>query len=100
VSWTRSQCTGGTLDVKLSSDAKLFAGTASTVEITGTTAPQTLSIPPTTVDKPVSLTLTPQKGLCRVDFAVSPTRVPAKVEPGNTDTRRLGLHFTPFTYKP
>ena len=36
----------------------------------------------------------------RVDFAISPTRVPAKVEAGNTDTRRLGLHFAPFDYMP
>jgi glycosyltransferase involved in cell wall biosynthesis len=100
VSWTRSQCTGGTLAVMLSSDAKLFAGETSTVSITGTTTPSTLSIPSTTVDRPVTLALTPANGVCRVDFAVSPTRVPAKVESGNTDTRRLGLHFTPFVYTP
>jgi len=35
-----------------------------------------------------------------VTFAVSPTAVPAKIEPGSSDTRRLGLHFTPFVYTP
>jgi glycosyltransferase involved in cell wall biosynthesis len=100
VSWIHSECTGGTLAVKVSSDAKLFQGTTSTVAISGTTASRTLSIAPTTVDRSIALKLTPANGVCRVDFAISPTRVPAKVEAGNTDTRRLGLHFTQPVYTP
>jgi glycosyltransferase involved in cell wall biosynthesis len=100
VTWIRSQCTGGTLTVKVSSDAKLFAGQPSTVAIAGATAARTLVVPPTTVDRLITLRLTPANGICRVDFTISPTRIPAKVEPGNTDTRRLGLHFTPFQYTP
>jgi glycosyltransferase involved in cell wall biosynthesis len=100
VSWTHSRCTGGMLSVKVSSDANLFAGTVSTVAITGTTPAQTLSVGPKTVDRLVTMPLTPANGVCRVDFAISPTRVPAKVEAGNTDTRRLGLHFAPFAYAP
>ncbi len=100
VSWIRSQCTGGTLAVKVSSDAQLFKGTVSTVTISGTTAAHTLSIPPSTVDRPITLKLVPQNGACRVDFAITPTRVPSKVEPGNHDTRHLGLHFTQPMYRP
>ncbi len=100
VSWIRSQCTGGTLSVKVSSDANLFAGKTSTLSISGTTASHTLPIAPTTVDRPITLKLVPQSGLCRVDFAITPTLVPAHVLKGNHDTRRLGLHFTPFVYTP
>jgi glycosyltransferase involved in cell wall biosynthesis len=100
VSWIRSRCSGGTLTVKVSSDAKLFAGATSTVAIGGTTGARTLRILPTTVDRLITLKLVPVNGACRVDFAIAPTRVPAQVVPGSTDTRRLGLHFTPFVYRP
>ncbi len=100
VSWIHSQCTGGTLSVKVSSDAQLFRGTTSTIAISGTTTSRTLSISPSTVDRLITLKLIPADGACRVDFAISPTRVPAKVETGNTDTRHLGLHFTPPVYTP
>ena len=100
VSWVRTQCTGGTLAVKVSSDANLFKGTVSTIAIRGTTTARTVTIPPTTVDRPITLQLTPANGVCRVDFDVSPTRAPVKYEHGATDTRRLGLHFTPPFYRP
>jgi glycosyltransferase involved in cell wall biosynthesis/4-amino-4-deoxy-L-arabinose transferase-like glycosyltransferase len=99
VRWLRSSCTGGTLSVKVSSDQKLFPK-AQTLAIRGTTTARTLSIAPGTTDRLVTLALAPVNGVCRVDFAISPTAVPAQVEPGNTDTRRLGLHFTPFRYTP
>ncbi|MDE3190132.1 MAG: glycosyltransferase family 4 protein [Acidobacteriota bacterium] len=100
VSWVRSQCTGGTLAVKVSSDANLFKGTTSTIAISGSTRPRTLTIAPTAVDRLVTLRLTPANGVCRVDFAVAPTRVPARYLPGNHDTRPLGLHFARFVYRP
>jgi glycosyltransferase involved in cell wall biosynthesis len=98
--WIRTNCHPGTLAVKVSSDAKLFAGTTSTVTITGTTTARTVHVAPTAVDQPIVVRLVPAGGTCQVDFAVSPTRVPAKYEHGATDTRRLGLHFTPFVYTP
>ena len=39
-------------------------------------------------------------GRCVVRFTVGRTLVPAKVEPGSTDTRPLGAHFLNFTYNP
>jgi hypothetical protein len=99
VQWIRSQCTGGTLAVKVSSDANLFKGTTSTIAISGTTTAHTLAIPPTTVDRLITLRLAPQDGVCRVDFAITPTRQPSRYE-HNTDTRHLGLHFTRFVYTP
>ena len=100
VSWTRTSCRPGTLAVKVSGDARLFAGTTSTMTISGTTATRTVHVVPTAVDEPIVVQLTPAGTTCRVDFAVSPTRVPARYEHGTTDTRRLGLHFTPFVYTP
>jgi glycosyltransferase involved in cell wall biosynthesis len=100
VSWFRAQCTGGTLAVKVSSDANLFKGTTSTIAISGSTAARTLTIAPTTVDRLITLRLTPANGVCRVDLAVAPTRVPARYLPGNHDTRPLGLHFARFVYTP
>jgi Dolichyl-phosphate-mannose-protein mannosyltransferase len=100
VTWLRSQCTGGTLTTKVSSDAQLFKDTTQTLAIAGTTRARTLSIAPTTVDRLIVLGLVPRDGVCRVDFTISPTRVPARYEPGSKDVRHLGLHFAPLVYGP
>ncbi|MGH2935670.1 MAG: glycosyltransferase, partial [Gaiellaceae bacterium] len=97
--WLRSNCSGGTLAVKVSSDQKLFPS-PQTLTVTGTTTGGTYSIAPGTSDRAFTFVLRPVNGVCRVAFAVSPTAVPAKIEPGSSDTRTLGLHFTPFVYKP
>jgi hypothetical protein len=34
-----------------------------------------------------------------VVFTVSPTAVPALVQPGSSDTRRLGARFVDFLYR-
>jgi hypothetical protein len=99
VTWTRFDCTGGTLAVKVSSDQKLFPKPQA-LAVGGTTTAATYSIAPGTTDRAFSFPLTPANGVCRVTFAITPTAVPARVEPGSTDTRALGLHFTPFTYTP
>jgi hypothetical protein len=98
VTWLRSECRGGTLATKVSSDAQLFKGTSQTLAISGTTRPRSLPVAPTTVDRPITIRLAPRAGVCRVDFAISPTRVPARYEHGSKDVRRLGLHFAPFVY--
>ena len=35
---------------------------------------------------------------CDVDFTTAITRVPSRVQPGSTDTRRLGAHYFAFDY--
>jgi hypothetical protein len=35
-----------------------------------------------------------------VRFTVRPTAVPARVQPGSTDTRELGILFRRFAYRP
>jgi hypothetical protein len=39
-------------------------------------------------------------GTCFVVFDAAETRVPARVQPGSTDTRRLAAHFFAFDYSP
>ena len=102
--YTRLDCSGGTLLVQLQSDPNLFtrpnvvtasAGNRSpantlasaTVPVTGTT---TMRVP-----------LSPVDGRCVVRFHVADTAEPAVVlGPPNTDTRELGVHFNRFTYRP
>ena len=99
VSWIHSGCGGGKLSVKVSSDDQLFHGVTQALTIGGTTEAQTLRVTPTTQDRPLVLPLKPDHGICRVDFTISPTRVPAHYPRlRSDDTRVLGLHFTPFVY--
>jgi hypothetical protein len=37
-------------------------------------------------------------GACNVTFTMKQLRVPARVQPGNTDSRRLGAHFFAIDY--
>ncbi len=99
VIWTRSECRPGTLTAIVSSDALLFRGTTQTLTIGGTTPAQTLHLPPTTSHRQLTLPLTPRNGVCRVTFAISPTRRPIDVaREHSTDTRALGLHFNALYY--
>ncbi len=95
VVWQRSQCTGGELDVRVSSDANLFRGTTQTLTIGGTTKARALRLVPSTSHRLVRVPLTSRGGVCRAAFAISPTR-----SPGGSDTRLLGLHFDVIHYLP
>ena len=101
VVWTRSECRPGTLTVIVSSDALLFRGTTQTLAIGGTTPARTLHLQPTTSHRQLTLPLTPRNGVCRVTFAISPTRRPVDyARMHSTDTRVLGLHFNTLHYSP
>jgi glycosyltransferase involved in cell wall biosynthesis len=94
VVWQRAQCSGGELDVRVSSDTNLFKGTTQTLAIGGTARARTLRLVPATSHRLVRIPLTPRGGVCRVVFDISPTR-----SPGGSDTRQLGLHFEiPLSY--
>jgi hypothetical protein len=96
-SYRAFDCRGGSLAVELGSDPELYK-TAQRVEAyNGRVLVATASVPPTqTVTMRVPLTVGPHDS-CTVSFHVPRTRVPARVEPGNTDTRRLGVRFVGFT---
>ena len=91
VTFAEPACRGGRLTVGLASDRHLF------------TRPQTVRAgresvtfsPMSTAQLTVPLDRRPD-GTCQVVFHVSPTAVPARVEPGNDDRRTLGVHFTSF----
>jgi hypothetical protein len=101
VTWQRVNCRGGALHVEVSSDARLFSGVRQTLEISGTTTPRSLRLAPTTDHLPLTLPLTPQGGVCRVVFRISPTRIPANFPQLKlNDPRRLGLHFDSIRYAP
>ena len=99
VVWTRADCSRGTLTAVVSSDALLFRGTTQTLTIGGMTPARTLRLAPTTSHRQLTLPLTPRNGVCRVTFAISPTRRPVDYpRMHRTDTRVLGLHFNTLHY--
>jgi glycosyltransferase involved in cell wall biosynthesis/4-amino-4-deoxy-L-arabinose transferase-like glycosyltransferase len=98
VTWTRVRCTGGALLVQVSSDSDLFRGTSQRLEISGTTPAQSHSLLPTNTYS-FRLPLSPEHGVCRVDFSISPVRSPsAYPRLKNADPRLLGLHFDRLKY--
>jgi hypothetical protein len=91
VTFTEPECRGGRLTAALASDPHLF-----TRSQTVTAAGRSVRFQPTSTST-LTVPLRPRAdGTCRVVFRVSPTAVPARVEPGNADVRRLGVHFTSF----
>lgn len=95
-SYTRLDCRGGRLVVRLGSDPKLgrrrllvaatSGGLRKSVEVADGAS---LTIP-----------LVPMAGRCTVRFTATPTAIPAVVEPGSRDVRRLGARFLGFRYVP
>ncbi|MCW2976183.1 MAG: hypothetical protein JWM06_1464, partial [Actinomycetia bacterium] len=96
VTWRRSNCRGGALDVAVRSDNTLFKGVRyQTIAIGGTTPSVTRRLTPSG-HLSFRVPLSPRGGVCRVDFAVSPTRRPADF--GGSDPRTLGVHFDVLRY--
>jgi hypothetical protein len=77
----------------VASDDKLFARPQ-----TVTAARRSVTFDPSGVGH-LRVPLAPRNGVCRVTFTVSPTAVPALVEPGSADGRRLGARFVEFAYR-
>jgi len=99
VTYTRHDCVGGTLRVRLRSDSSLFK------------EPQTVSariegqevgratVKPNEDTELFVAALQPREDECVVEFSVSPIGVPAELtHGGNPDTRVLGVHFDRFDY--
>lgn len=98
--WKRFQCTGGSLTVVVRSDDQLFKGVSQVVHVTGTTQGQTFRVPNGTSGLKKTFPLTPQNGVCRVAFAIAPTRRPIDFPRlNNPDPRVLGLHFDSIRYR-
>jgi hypothetical protein len=98
VTYTRVDCTGGRLDVTLSSDPSLYHSNQTvTARESGAVVGSATIAPTATVA--LNVPLKPSGGRCIVNFETAKTLVPARVEKGSTDTRPLGAHFT-FAYAP
>lgn len=101
VRYTRLGCRGGRLAVVVAGDNSLFERPQTLVARAqhGRTVLRT-RVRPADERRTVVVPLEPRGGVCRVRFDVSPTKIPAQVLRGNTDRRRLGLHFLRFRYLP
>ena len=94
--YRRFGCSGGSLAVELGSDAKLFDAPQVVDAYVGRKLAATAVVGryrPVTMRVPLARGA---HGACTVRFRVLRTRVPARVEPGSTDTRRLGIRFLGF----
>jgi hypothetical protein len=100
VTYTRHECTGGTLEVELQSDAALFdAPTLLTARVRGRVVGRALVDPLLTAQTRIPLEAVGAK--CTVRFEVDQTAIPRVVTNGeNPDPRELGLHFNRFDYEP
>ncbi len=96
VTYTQADCPGGKLAVTLQSDARLFPTPQTLVAREDGRVVGTTRVAPT--GEPVfTIPLIPgADGRCSVRFTVGRTAIPARVERGSTDPRRLGLHFLLF----
>jgi hypothetical protein len=103
VSYRRFDCEAGRLVAAFASDGALFDTTQTIVVREGSTIVKTIEVPNTaTPQQPTvaKIPLQPVDGTCRVSFTASIVRVPARVEAGNPDTRRLAVHYKSFEYVP
>jgi Dolichyl-phosphate-mannose-protein mannosyltransferase len=100
VTYRRLDCDGGHLDVRLGTDENLFS---SAQLVTATIAGRVVGriyVQPTeqaTFRVPLQADA---RGGCTVTFTMSQLRVPARIQRGSTDTRRLGAHFFAIDYTP
>ena len=96
--YTRLRCGGGRVFVDLQSDPHLFHVPQTVVARSAGRFVRVLVDPratPATLEVPLSRG---PGGVCRVQFAVTPTAVPARIQRGSKDTRVLGVHFLAFRY--
>jgi hypothetical protein len=98
VTYRRLRCSGGQLSVRLGTDEHLFSAAQ---VVTATVRGKVVgSIQVQPAEQPIfGVALEPDAhGTCTVTFTMSQLRVPARVQPGNTDRRRLGAHFFAIDY--
>jgi hypothetical protein len=100
VTYTRLNCSGGSVTVDLQSDPGLFTRPQTVVAASSGRVVGRTTVAPDAARR-LTVPLERQGRVCAVVFRVTPTAVPAVVTKGeNTDTRELGLHFTRFEYQP
>jgi hypothetical protein len=98
VTYRRLRCTGGRLAIRLGTDEHLFSSAQLVTASSGGNVVGTIRVQPT--EQPTfRVPLRPDlHGTCSVTFTMKQLRVPAVVQPGSKDTRRLGAHFFAIDY--
>jgi hypothetical protein len=98
VTYRRLRCAGGQLSVRLGTDEHLFSSAQVVTATVRGKVVGSIQVQPT--QQPIfGVALDPDAhGTCTVTFTMRQLRVPAHVQPGNTDTRRLGAHFFAIDY--
>jgi hypothetical protein len=100
VTYIRRRCRPGRLEVGVSSDAGLFFEPQEIVASRDGQVVSRLRLPPGAL-RIIRLRVEPdESGQCRVDFMVTPTEVPSRVNPESNDPRELGAHFNQFEHIP
>ncbi|MFN2628489.1 MAG: glycosyltransferase [Gaiellaceae bacterium] len=93
LTFARTSCTGGTLEVELRTDTSTFPH-GQTVQISGTTGRRLVRLRQGGVDVAVSVPLRAERGVCRALFTVTPARIP-----GPQDPRVLGARFDRIAFR-
>lgn len=100
VTYRRLRCSGGMLTVRLGTDEHLFDRTqVVTAHESGRVVGTARIVPGEQPSLVVPLRPGPA-GTCFVVFEAAVTRVPARVQPGSSDKRRLAAHYFAFDYAP
>ncbi len=100
VTYTRFDCRGGTLAVRLQSDPALFGAANTVTARSGGRVVGRVSVAPRAT-RVLRVPLEARGSRCVVRFTVSRTAVPAVVTNGaNADPRALGAHFDRFDFAP
>ncbi len=101
VTYVHRRCDGGYVSVVLQEDRQLFETDQVVTATAGGKVVGQIRVPPDGEEHRflVPLARTPA-GLCTAAFTSARVRVPARVEPGSTDTRALGIRFLRFDYLP
>ncbi len=98
VTYRRLRCTGGHLAVRLGTDEHLFSSAQLVTATSRGNLVGRIRVQP--AEQPTfRVPLRPDAHhACNVTFTMWELKVPARVQPGSTDTRRLGAHFFAIDY--
>jgi hypothetical protein len=100
VTWLRRGCVRGVLRVPVHSDPTLFPGVVQRIAVSGTTEPFVVRLP-SSARRTITIPLQPQGGICRIRFAITPSRSPIHYPAlNNPDPRTLGVLIAGFEYVP
>ena len=98
VTYRRLRCTGGQLTVRLGTDEHLFATPQLVTATVDGKFVGSVTVQPAE-QRIFGVALEPDAaGACSVTFTMKHLRIPARVQPGSTDTRRLGARFLAFEF--